>query len=133
MSRPMHFKCPSCNQYIVAPVKETRNEYDGVFRRRTCEKCGVILETLERITEYHEKQKRRVISYKSDNGYRGMLYGESSMVVYNPEGGQTLHTGSRNIHTFKELKSLVDTMPEFMACLKRIEERCEQNDDQRDG
>ena len=54
MHKPTHFQCPNCKQYIRAGVKETRNEYNGVFRRRVCEKCGVILETLEKITNYYE-------------------------------------------------------------------------------
>ena len=53
MDRPTHFKCPNCSGYIRAPVKETRNEYGGIFRRRRCEKCGVIIETLEQMTSYH--------------------------------------------------------------------------------
>lgn len=62
MNRPARYQCPNCKEYIRAMVKETRNEYNGVFRRRACEKCGVIIETLEKITDFHvvhEKNRRQ--------------------------------------------------------------------------
>lgn len=59
MSKPKHFQCPNCKNYVRAPVKETRNDGEGVFRRRCCEMCGIIMETLETITEYHEKRGRK--------------------------------------------------------------------------
>lgn len=130
MSRPMHFKCPNCRQYIKAPVKETRNESDGVFRRRYCEKCGIIIETMETITEYHEKLMRHyTVKYKSDNGYSGFLYGDSSLIVYNPNGDQVLHTGHRGINTKEELQELVDTMPEFMKKLDMLTLRKDETND----
>jgi transcriptional regulator NrdR family protein len=49
-----HFKCPNCGSYVRAPVKETRNEFGGVFRRRRCEQCKIIIETLEQITGFHK-------------------------------------------------------------------------------
>ena len=58
MSKPKHFKCPNCGKYIRGPVKETRNDGEGVFRRRRCEECDIIIETLEQITEFHKKQVR---------------------------------------------------------------------------
>lgn len=121
MSRPMHFKCPNCRQYIKAPVKETRNESDGVFRRRYCENCGIIIETMEKITEYHEKlMKHYTIKYESDNGYKGFLYGDTSMIVLNSNGDQVLHTHNRGINTLEKLKELVDTMPEFIKKLDML-------------
>ena len=58
MSRPMHFKCPNCKQYVRAPVQDTHIEDDAVVRRRICEKCGIRLKTSERILEYYEKNKK---------------------------------------------------------------------------
>lgn len=58
MSKPKHFKCPGCGAYIRGPVKETRNEFDGVFRRRVCEECGLIIETLETIKAFYVVKKR---------------------------------------------------------------------------
>lgn len=60
------------------------------------------------------------MEYKSENGYSGVLYGTSSMTVFNPEGKAVLHTGNRNVQTFDELKVLVDTMPEFMEKLMML-------------
>ena len=57
MSKPMHMQCPSCNRYIRAPVKETRNECGGIMRRRYCEHCGIIIVTMERIKEHYEKRR----------------------------------------------------------------------------
>lgn len=53
-----HFKCPNCGRYIRGAVRETRNEFEGVLRRRKCEECGIIIETLETITSFHEKMVR---------------------------------------------------------------------------
>lgn len=52
-----------------------------------------------------------VIKYKSENGYEGMLYGESSMVIYDPEGNEVFRSGFRTINTEAELKEFVDDMP----------------------
>lgn len=62
----------------------------------------------------------KVIKYKSDNGYTGVLYGKSSMSIYNPEGKEVFHTGFRkkNINSLDALKKHVDTFPEFMKILQ---------------
>jgi hypothetical protein len=60
------------------------------------------------------------IKYKSENGYSGRLYGKSSMSIYNPQGEEVLHTGSRTPQTYGELKSLVDDYPDFERMLLRI-------------
>ena len=49
-----------------------------------------------------------IIKYKSENGFEGILYGESSMVIRDPEGNEVFHTGFRNINTEAELKAEVD-------------------------
>lgn len=51
------------------------------------------------------------IKYKSENGYEGMLYGESSMVIRDPKGNEVFHSGFRTINTEAELKEFVDDMP----------------------
>ena len=53
MSKHKHLKCPGCGAYIRGHVKETRNEYDGILRRRVCEECGVIIETLEKVSRFY--------------------------------------------------------------------------------
>lgn len=52
------------------------------------------------------------IKYESENGYTGMIYGESSMRIIDPYGKEVLHTGFRTISTEKELKEFVDDFPD---------------------
>ena len=62
-------------------------------------------------------QKPKTIEYTSQNGYRGVLYGKSSMSIYGPNGKEVIHTGHRTPNTLEELKKQVDEMPEFMELL----------------
>lgn len=61
------------------------------------------------------------ITYRSDNGYSGVLYGKSSMKIYGPDGKEVLHTYFRAVNTLQELKEIVDTMPEFLEKLRLME------------
>ena len=61
------------------------------------------------------------ITYKSDNGYEGVLYGTSSMKIYDPNGIEIMHTYFRAVNTLEELKEIVDTMPEFWEKLRLME------------
>lgn len=67
--------------------------------------------------------------YKSPNGYRGVIYGRSSLVIWDPYGDTSMHTGSRNIETYDELVKVVDEWPET---LKKLQEVIS-NDRQRDS
>ena len=68
-----------------------------------------------------------VIKYTSENGYEGMLYGESSMVIRDPEGNEVFHTGFRTINTEAELKAEVDSWPDksqrLLDFYKKMSER----------
>jgi hypothetical protein len=61
------------------------------------------------------------IVYTSDNGYTGILYGKHSLavgiVLDNGEFKENLHSGSRNINTYEELKNFVDYFPQFLDTL----------------
>lgn len=57
MSKPMHFKCPNCGEYVRCPVRETRMDLGGIYRRRDCEVCGIVIETLELITGSYKKKR----------------------------------------------------------------------------
>ena len=71
-----------------------------------------------------------MITYKSENGYTGMLYGESSMRIIDPYGKEVLHTGFRIIATEEELKEFVDDFPnKRKALLKLFEDLSKENDD----
>ena len=61
-----------------------------------------------------------VIKYTSENGYTGVLYGKSSMSIYDPEGHECLHTGFRNINAYEELVETVNEQPEFMKALEKM-------------
>lgn len=60
-----------------------------------------------------------IIEYTAENGYTGRLYGESSLVIFNPDGTESMHTGSRNINTYDELKEVVEKHPQFIEMLMK--------------
>jgi hypothetical protein len=62
------------------------------------------------------------IKYTSDNGYTGVLYGQSSLSIYNTDGTEIMHTGFRNINTYEELVRAVDEHPKFMEMLRKVAE-----------
>lgn len=60
------------------------------------------------------------IEYTSSNGYRGVLYGTSSMSIYDSTGTEVLHTGSRVVNNLEELKTVVEQMPELSMQLEKL-------------
>lgn len=58
--------------------------------------------------------------YESSNGYKGMLYGESSMSVYAPDGARVYQTDFRNINTFEELQDFIDNYDTMRGGLKDL-------------
>ena len=65
-------------------------------------------------------KENETIKYTSPNGYTGMLYGESSLSIYDPSGKECLHTGFRNVNTYDELVELVDGHPKFIEMINSI-------------
>ncbi|HAV89730.1 MAG TPA: hypothetical protein DCW44_00410 [Eubacterium sp.] len=66
---------------------------------------------------------KNYIHYKNEEtGYEGYLYGESSLVIKNEKIGYYMHTGSRSINTFEELKKQVDEAPKFFETILQDEE-----------
>ena len=55
--------------------------------------------------------------YKALNGYRGKMYGESSLAIYNSNGKMIFHTGFRTPNTFEELKEHVDGFDDFLKIM----------------
>lgn len=55
------------------------------------------------------------------NGYRGVLYGASSMLIYDKDGKEVLHSGHRAVNTEKGLYNILSEMPEFLKMLKGCE------------
>ena len=61
-----------------------------------------------------------LIKYVSErNGYSGVLYGRSSMSIYDQQGHEVLHTGFRAGDTLEYLKESVDTADKLTEMLKR--------------
>ena len=54
-----------------------------------------------------------VIKVEHPNGYMGVLYGKSSMSIYDKDGHECLHTGSRTPNTEEELYEVLGNMPKF--------------------
>ena len=58
------------------------------------------------------------IEYKSNNGYTGRMYGESSLSIFETESGkEVFHTGFRNCNNLENLQELVEGFPTFMRLL----------------
>lgn len=60
------------------------------------------------------------IIYTSDDGYTGILYGKTSYAVFDSNGREVFHTGSRAINTLEELKKQVENFPEFHEMLLNL-------------
>ena len=58
-----------------------------------------------------------IIEYESDNGFKGVIYGKSSLVIYDKDGVKRFHTGFRNAQTLKELIEIVEGFPKFLEVL----------------
>ena len=58
-----------------------------------------------------------VREYKSDNGYTGKIYGESTFEVRDSKGMIVYRTKQRTFHTQKQLKQHVDNFPEFLRIM----------------
>lgn len=53
-----------------------------------------------------------------ENGYRGVMYGKSSMAVYDKNGVERMHTSSRTPNTLEELKEFVEGFDGFLEVLE---------------
>lgn len=60
------------------------------------------------------------IKVEHPNGYFGILFGKSIMMIYEKGGHEVLHTSSRNIHTEEELYELLGRMPEMRKKLTEV-------------
>lgn len=48
-----------------------------------------------------------MIKVDHPNGYKGILYGQSGMTIYSPDGEIFLHTDKRAINTKSELQDVL--------------------------
>ncbi len=63
------------------------------------------------------------IRIEHSNGYTGILYGKSSMAIFDSSGNQILHTGFRTINTKEELYKKLESMPKFCEIIASEDER----------
>lgn len=59
--------------------------------------------------------------YTSANGYTGILYGRSSLAIFDKNGKEVMHSGFTSIRTYEELVEEVDGFPEFLEMLENHE------------
>ena len=59
-------------------------------------------------------------TYESPNGYKGLLYGESSLKVLDYTGKEVFHTKGTTIKTTSELKEFVDGFPTMRKSLLKL-------------
>lgn len=69
------------------------------------------------------------IKVEHPNGYSGVLYGRSSMSIYDPQGCEVLHTGSSTVKTEKELYDVLGKVPELIKAFKGVELQEEDEDE----
>ena len=60
------------------------------------------------------------IQYTSKNGYTGILYGKSSLMIFDKDGKLSLHTGNRTANTFEELVEIVEGHPRLVKLIQGI-------------
>ena len=69
------------------------------------------------------------IKVEHPNGYMGVLYGKSSMSIYDNDGHECLHTGSRTPQTETELYEVLEEMPRMMQIIAKEFEQTEPQTD----
>ena len=62
-----------------------------------------------------------LIKVEHPNGYMGILYGKSSMTIYDKDGHEILHTGLRNPNTEEELYEVLEDMPRTMDIITQTD------------
>ncbi len=69
------------------------------------------------------------IEYKSErNGYSGVLYGDSSVSIFDPQGNEVLHTGFRSIHAMEKLRATVDKADKLLEMFRKTWEEDDEAD-----
>ena len=67
-----------------------------------------------------DRKIKTSIKYTSSNGFTGILYGESSMIIGKVQADgsfyEYLHTGSRNGNSIEYLKEMVDGIDPEEGC-----------------
>ena len=64
-----------------------------------------------------------MVSYVSTNGYKGILYGESSIKILDHTGKEVFNASNTSYRTIGELKEFVDDFPNKREDLLALYER----------
>ena len=64
----------------------------------------------------------KMISYVSSNGYKGIIYGESSIKVIDHTGKEVFHAKNTSFRTIGKLKEFVDDFPNQREGLLKLYE-----------
>ena len=54
------------------------------------------------------------VKVEHPNGFSGVFYGKSSMVIYDATGHEVMHTGTRKVNTKEELYLFLSIVPKFI-------------------
>lgn len=68
------------------------------------------------------KDETIMISYTSTNGYKGIIYGESSLKVFDHTGKEVFHARNTSYRNIQELKEFVDDFPNQREGLLKLYE-----------
>lgn len=68
------------------------------------------------------------IQYTSKNGYTGILYGKSSLMIFDKDGKLSLHTGFRSANTYEELVEVVEEHPRLVKLIQGIPDDDDEED-----
>lgn len=69
-----------------------------------------------------------VIKCEHPNGYSGVLMGKSTMLIYDKDGHECLHTCFRTPQTKEELYEVLETMPRMMEIVAKEIEQTERSE-----
>ena len=51
------FVCPGCKKVIHSKVRDTEPCYNGYKRYRSCEECGIVFVTMEKVSYIPKERK----------------------------------------------------------------------------
>lgn len=65
-----------------------------------------------------------MIKVSHPNGYTGILYGRSSMIIFDEHSNKLLHTGYSSVKTPRDLYRILESMPDLAGILPDIITDC---------
>jgi len=65
----------------------------------------------------------QTIKYTSENGYTGVRYGESSLMIFDKNNKEVFHTRKTTVNTYEELVEQVESYPDFYNKLLSLKQK----------